>query len=394
MSNILYIANGRSFYSANPPRKIEKVVAAFRESGHDVHFICGGDLIGDAPVPGASGAGNSAKPQSAITQFIRNSVSEFRDLRHDSKLLEMLEKRHGDGGIDLVWERSSRLHVAGLHFARKRNIPYVMEWKDNLVRYRHSLFRNLALAQEKEKLESATAIVVESHILARQIADEEGLSADRFKVAFNAVDSAEFYCPDQRDAMREKLGLTDSDFAVGYVGSYAFYHSVEILCDAVKHLIEKDKAAGVKFVLVGDGSGRQVFEERANRLGVESYFKVVGRVDKDDVPAYLSAFDCAILPDSTDIICPIKVQEYMAAELPVLLPNYEANAEIITHNLEGLLFEPGNPAAIAASVVQLLDNPGQVTEQGKAGREAVVSKLSWMATWGATLNKVLEESSR
>lgn len=391
MSNMLYIANGRSFYSSNPPRKIEKVVESFRELGHDVQFICGGDLLGDAPRSSSLLVSSSRKNQSVVGAFIQNSASEYRDSKHDKRLLSTLEQRYGNSNIDLVWERSSRLHVAGLRFAKERNIPYVMEWKDNLVQYNHSLFRKLALSQEQEKMKSATAIVVESHMLARQIAEEEGVVPNKFKVAFNAVDAEQFYCPQRRNSMREGLGLAEDDFVVGYVGSYAFYHGVEILCDTVKCLIEAGKSDKIKFVLVGDGSGRQLFEKRAQALGVQEFFNVVGRVDKDEVPAYLSAFDCAILPDSTDIICPVKVQEYMAAELPVLLPDYEANQEIITQEEDGVLFEAQNTQAIASAIIRLNEDRGFALGLGKRAREVVTKELSWISTWGAALDEVLQE---
>ena len=393
MSKILYIANARSFYSSNPIRKIEKVVDCFRELGHEVHFVCGGDILGEAP-PSNGGISKSIKQNSSTaTSFLKNSVSEYRDLSHDKKLLAMLEEKYANEDFDLVWERSSRLHVAGLRFAKRRNLPYVMEWKDNLIRYKYSIFRGIALSQESEKINSASALVVESHMLARQIAEEEGLSIDKFKVAINAVDAEQFYCPEQRAPMRRSLNLAEDDFVIGYVGSYAFYHNVEILCDVMKYLIDNGCQKNIRFVLVGDGNGRKEFEKRADLLGVGEYFKVIGSVDKDSVPAYLSSFDCAILPDSTDIICPIKVQEYMAASLPVLVPDYEANAEVVTQDVEGLLFEPKNPTAIANAIIEMLNNPDRVVKKGKAARSSVISKLSWAATWGAVLEEVLEESS-
>ncbi len=74
---------------------------------------------------------------------------------------------------DLIWERSSRLHCAGMLVARKIGVPYVLEWKDHLVPYRLSFYRGRALKMEKRKNHEADFIVVESEVLRQWLIQEE-----------------------------------------------------------------------------------------------------------------------------------------------------------------------------------------------------------------------------
>ena len=118
----------------------------------------------------------------------------------------------------------------------------------------------------------------------------------------------------------------------------------------------------------------------------------VGRVPHESVPAYLAAADAAVLPDGTDIICPIKILEYMAMGVPPVLPDYEANREVVDHDVTGLLFEPGNPKSLHDQLRRLQKNPDLKRRLGTAAREQAKNRFSWEATWGRAIEYVHEKT--
>lgn len=73
-----------------------------------------------------------------------------------------------------------------------------------------------------------------------------------------------------------------------------------------------------------------------------------------------------------------KLFEYMAAGLPVIASDLPFARGVIAQHGCGLLVNPPtDPAAIAAAIRQLVDNPQEAAEMGRRGREAVERHYSW-----------------
>ena len=155
-------------------------------------------------------------------------------------------------------------------------------------------------------------------------------------------------------------------------------------------ILKDDGNQNIKWLLIGDGKDKFECEKyaRDNALLGENVFMLPFQ-SKELIPRYLSAMDVAILPGSTDIICPIKVMEYMAAKSVVLVPDYECNREIINgHN--GLLFKPKDENSIVEALLSLNNNHKRCRELGDAARRTVVERLTWDKTYGIVLRCILE----
>ena len=116
-------------------------------------------------------------------------------------------------------------------------------------------------------------------------------------------------------------------------------------------------------------------------------------VEKEEVPGLLAALDVAVLPGSTDIICPIKVQEYMACGLPAVVPDYVCNREVIDDGRTGLLFRPGDECDLAEKISELASDPVQREVVGFQARQEVHKRFTWESTWGAVLSGVIGKVS-
>ena len=321
---------------------------------------------------------------------LRHSLSEWRDMQHD-RLVESHLRSLSDGPRPtLICERSARLHKAGLTVARSLQVPYVLEWKDNLVNYGPSLFRAQALRVEAEKERQADWIIVESQVLKGQLA-AGGLDPGKILVAHNAVDSAAFaHDPSERRRFRCSLGIEDESILIGYLGSYAWYHDTPRLIEAAAKLKSRF-AERVRIVLVGAGRDRPACEASAQQHGLAENVLFHDPVSPDAVPKLLSGLDIAVLSGSTDIICPIKIQEYMAAGLPSVAPDYDCNREVLDDGRFGLLFRPGDASDLAEKLARLVDDEAMRRRMGEAARQAAVECFSWPATWGAAMLTVLDQ---
>jgi len=106
-----------------------------------------------------------------------------------------------------------------------------------------------------------------------------------------------------------------------------------------------------------------------------------GYVGRTEVGALMSR-SCAGLvtllpmPSYQDSL-PIKMFEYMSAELPVIASNFPLWREIVEGTQCGLCVDPTSPNAIAAGILALVDAPEYAARLGRAGRAAVLSTYNW-----------------
>ena len=394
---IIYIISPRSAYSSNPGRKIASIIELWKKK-YDVITFFGGDLLGNTP-PSISNYGNASVYEksyrkSALLEPLVHTASELKDIVHNIRSYNFLKKQYKDEKIDLVWERSSRLHFAGLLYAKKHKLPYVLEWKDNLVNYKFSFLKPIALYFERYKCEQADKIVVESHVL-KDALSKEGIDSNKIIVAHNASDSSVFIRDEKEGAKyRDSLGIDKETILIGYLGSYAFYHDAVRLVLAAKILKERGYENKIKFLMVGNGKEYKECLDAATKTEVlETILIMKEAVPKEEVPKILSAIDISVLPGSTDIISPIKVLEYMASETAVVVPDYSCNREVITNNTDGLLFEPKNEMDLADKIESLLLKPERIKAFGKKAKETVAENFSWESTWGHALDDILQEKS-
>lgn len=122
------------------------------------------------------------------------------------------------------------------------------------------------------------------------------------------------------------------------------------------------------FVLTGHGAERKVLEQLAAKLGVRSHITFTDYLPDEEYPKVHGLATCFVNA------CPVELQSIVALEavasgLPLLGVNAMALPELITHGVNGYLFEPNDIQALADSMVQLLTNPEQSHQMGLKSRK-------------------------
>ena len=129
----------------------------------------------------------------------------------------------------------------------------------------------------------------------------------------------------------------------------------------------------VEAVLVGDGPERQKLEALAAELGVADRLTFLGARPHQEMPGLLSSGDLAIFPSLMEATS-VAALEAMSCELPVAASRVGGLPEIVSDQVGGL-FEPADPAALAAKVVELLRG-GQLRALGAEARRRVADRWS------------------
>jgi len=134
-------------------------------------------------------------------------------------------------------------------------------------------------------------------------------------------------------------------------------------------------APETRFVLVGDGPLRARLEPRVAELGLDGHVVFAGRRPRPEVLELLSVTDVGVLCSETEGMSNALL-EFMAMGAPVVATRVGGNPEIVEHESTGLLVPPRDPGALAAGMLELLEDPDRAARMGAAGRRRVEEKFT------------------
>ncbi|MFW5870236.1 MAG: glycosyltransferase, partial [Candidatus Sumerlaeota bacterium] len=77
-----------------------------------------------------------------------------------------------------------------------------------------------------------------------------------------------------------------------------------------------------------------------------------------------------------------------AMALPPLAPRYPAFLDNITHDVDGILFQPRNIQAILDAITQLSDNPEKTEKMGTEARKRVECEHTWECNVRRTIERL------
>jgi glycosyltransferase involved in cell wall biosynthesis len=190
----------------------------------------------------------------------------------------------------------------------------------------------------------------------RQKFIEGGLPTERIVVTPN------FHDPDP--GLRE-----ESDGSALYTGRLVTEKGLRALTAAWKRLENPPR-----LVIIGDGPLREELE-RAARLS-RGRIEVLGQRSHAEVIAHLKKAAFVVLPSEWYEGSPQVILEAYACGVPILASRIGALAEMVRDGVTGLLFEPGQPADLAARVRWMAAHEDEARRLGLNGRRAYESKYT------------------
>lgn len=133
-----------------------------------------------------------------------------------------------------------------------------------------------------------------------------------FTVINNGVETARFaYCPENRQELREKLGIGAGKVLLGHVGTFNEAKNQGFLIEMLARLPE-----GYALVLVGEGPLRGSLEEKAQALAPGGRVCFAGVTDRAE--DFFSAFDLLVMPSLYEGL-PLTLVEAQSSGLPCLV---------------------------------------------------------------------------
>ena len=243
-------------------------------------------------------------------------------------------------------------HVATIHDT------YTLAEKPSLIR----MLR--ALSHWRTEI-AAVSSAVESHL--RGLG---GFRLSRLHTVPNGVESPSLLSAQQRQTVRQSLGLVAEDYALICVARMVPLKAHGVLLEALALL---DACPFVKLLLVGSGPQDHDLRSLARDWHLDARVHFLG--ERTDVPRLLQAADCFVLSSDTEgLSC--SVLEAMAAGLPCVVTDVGGNRELIEPDSTGFLLPPRDPAAFARAIRTLSGDIGLGQACGVRARARVETEFS------------------
>ena len=142
---------------------------------------------------------------------------------------------------------------------------------------------------------------------------------------------------------------------IGYVGRLTPVKGVHVLLQALRQL-PPDSAFQAH--LFGDLEQEPAYAAELRALAAgRREIQFHGRFGRDQLAQVYGQLDVLVVPSLWYENNPLVIQEAFAASRPVVASRLGGMAEFVTHGVNGLLFEAGDPAALAAALADLLAQP-------------------------------------
>ena len=231
-------------------------------------------------------------------------------------------------------------------------------------------------AEDVELLASLTPsmdrLIVPSQAIERKVR-AEGRDMARFAVVPNGIDLSRFTGPVRPCALRGEHGISPWAPLLGVVARLEPEKGHRHLIDAMPSVLRAVPDAWL--AVVGEGSEADALRAQAAALGPAVADRVVFTGPRDDISAITADLTVAVLPSLREAQG-ISLLEAMARRVPVVASAVGGIPEVVTHGVDGLLVPPGDPAALADAIVELLRDPDLRRRQGEAGRRTVAERFS------------------
>lgn len=264
-----------------------------------------------------------------------------------------------------VWHPPLTVAVAASVIGALRRVPFVLDvqdiWPEAVISsgvVREGFFADVMRRLERFVYGRAQRILVvtegaERNLLAKNVPREKLI------VLPNWISGDIAIAPSSEAVRRARAELdADDAFIVTFAGNLGALQDLATVLEASEPLQRHPTKIAIR--IIGDGSERKRLEEVARSRGLENV-RFLGPYPSARMPAFFAASDALLVhlnaSELNELILPTKTLTYMAAGRPVIAATGGATAQLIDRSRAGLSTQGGDPAALAAAIIEMAELP-------------------------------------
>jgi len=214
-------------------------------------------------------------------------------------------------------------------------------------------------------------VVINADIIRSFLMEKEGIPDKKITRIYNGIDLRRFEGLRGRRELRTEFNIPNDALIVGMVSRFSAQKDYKTFLKAAENIL--NKRDDVYFLAVGEGALREELERevKSRKCGEKIIFTGLRR----DVPHVMGMMDVGVLSTNYEG-CPNVVLEYMACSKPVVATNVDGCPELIVEGKTGFLVPSADPAALAESLLKLLEDKFLREKMGAAGRARIENEFT------------------
>lgn len=356
------------------------------EHGYDVHLICSDD-----------GFMNAYAKENNVKFYhvqLARTLSPINDIKAFWKIFRYIRENN----IDTVIAHQAKARLLGTTAAYMARVP-------NRIIFAHGiLFETLGGAKRKlvvlmdklvAKLSHKTVCVSPSVASVRLQNKIEKPSRQYLlgKGTCGGIDTINKFNPQnlnksEQNSIKASLGISESDFVVGFCGRLVRDKGVFELVEGFKVFKQKYKNnSNIKLMIIGNREIRDSISQNLNEtIDNDSNIIHVDYVDNAEIYKYFALFDVLVLPSYREGFGMVTI-ECGAMGVPAIVSKSTGCIDSIIEGETGLFCDI-TPKSISEKIEYMYNNPNQRIMMGANARRYTVDNYDNTVVWPHVINVI------
>lgn len=323
---------------------LDRLVRHLVRVGHHVLVVApdGGELPGEVTLP----AGVELVRVAGIPLY---RYPDLRIARPFATHVSRAVREFGPDVIHLATEYS--IGLTGLRLARKLGVGAVASFHTDIPRYlpyygfgwlSEPCWRYLRWFHNRVGITFCPSEPTRQLLLSRGIRN--------VRLWPRGVDTERYHPKRRSPELRGRVGPPDAVHLL-YVGRLTPEKDLRVLFDAYRRIAGARPSRPIHLVLTGDGA----YAARSRAMAPPGV-TFTGYLEGEDLQAAYASADVFVFPSRTETLGNV-VLEALASGLPVVGVAEGGVTENVQHGVNGVLCPPGDPAAFARAILDLVERP-------------------------------------
>jgi glycosyltransferase involved in cell wall biosynthesis len=293
---------------------------------------------------------------------------------NDLVALKKLTRRFRVQKPDLVHTHSGKAGVLGRLAAHRTGVPIIVHTihGPSFGRFQGVLANAIFRAAERRAAKVTTHFITVADAMQQQYLAAGIGQPERYTRIFSGFDLKPYLTASDDAGLRARWGLKPWDIVVGKIARLFKLKGHDDLVDIAEPLIRENPR--IKFLLVGDGESRELFQLMIALKKLKDHFIFTGLVSPEEIPSLVGIMDILVHVSRREGL-PRALPQALAAGKPVVAYDCDGAGEVCLHNETGLLVPVGDKVSLISSLLQLAKDADLRERLGLRGQAYVLENF-------------------
>ena len=271
---------------------------------------------------------------------------------------------------DIVHTHSGKAGVLGRLAAHRAGVPIIVHTihGPSFGQFQGVLANMIFRTAERRAARVTTHFVTVADAMKKQYLAAGIGQSRQFTRIFSGFDLNSYLSAKNDPQLRARWNLKPTDIVIGKIARLFKLKGHDDLFSVAPELVRH--CPQIKFLLVGDGEWRELFETIAATSGLKDHFIFTGLVPPTEIPSLVGIMDILVHLSRREGL-PRALPQALAAGKPVVTYDCDGANEVCIHNETGLLVALGDKTNLTASLLRLANDAVLRSQFGRRGQTLV-----------------------